>query len=399
MNILIPVIVFCYLSGSLLAGQQMNFIVDQFAHIHGDTIAEYYVVDLVNTERGKAGLPAVQYDRQLSSAARQHSLEMYQLNYFSHTSPVKGLENPGDRVYHTGLTDFAVGENIALHSIRGSSRELAEKFMEQWMNSEGHRANILKPDFNRIGVGVLSFKDSVLRDTVIRGDLVHQIIYSIRNYGAQVFSDRDLDFYDLSVEKRSMPFVDIELNFYLDRPILARIVNMTGIFDPDQYHTSVRYSGIYENPLNVLLAYLDNFQKPVYINFFQGTLDKSQVAGFEQDLKRSKIKLIRKKITFIQEERLLLKIKSKAILRNPYRYGIVYFDQKKYYEFEPRRDTIEVLLPLDPQKKDFIIQFGLGEDQDIQLKHRIHLDAGILASLNRKKHIKTANALFKKQNW
>jgi uncharacterized YkwD family protein len=106
---------------------------------------EQKVVDLTNQERAKNGLPALQVDTALSKVAREKSLDMQRNNYFSHTSPTYG--SPFDMMKKFGITYKAAGENIAKG--QGSPEEV----VKAWMNSEGHRKNILSSNFTHIGVG------------------------------------------------------------------------------------------------------------------------------------------------------------------------------------------------------------------------------------------------------
>lgn len=101
------------------------------------------VADLVNAERVKAGLNPLTLDKEISSAALIRTKEIEKS--FSHT-------RPDGRKFSTVLTDngirfYGAGENIAWGYVS------PEKVMEAWMNSEGHRANILDPDYKKIGVG------------------------------------------------------------------------------------------------------------------------------------------------------------------------------------------------------------------------------------------------------
>ena len=106
---------------------------------------ESEVFKLVNQERRKAGLDLLSNDTRLASSARKHSKDMAQQNFFSHTS-LDG-RTPGDRIKAEGYSGFTYGENIA------AGFSTPESVMEVWMNSPGHRANILNPDFCDIGVG------------------------------------------------------------------------------------------------------------------------------------------------------------------------------------------------------------------------------------------------------
>jgi uncharacterized protein YkwD/stress response protein SCP2 len=103
------------------------------------------VVDLTNRERARAGLPPLAGDPLLTRAAQAHSADMVARSFYSHTSP-EGSK-PWDRAAAAGCTRRSIGENIAC-----GQRSPAE-VVEGWMNSPGHRANILKPDFTHIGVG------------------------------------------------------------------------------------------------------------------------------------------------------------------------------------------------------------------------------------------------------
>ena len=106
---------------------------------------ESEVFNLVNRERIIAGLDPLRNDDRLTFAARSHSEDMAQQNYFSHTS-LDG-RTVGDRIKAEGYSGFTYGENIA------AGFSTAEAVMNGWMNSPGHRANILNSNFCDIGVG------------------------------------------------------------------------------------------------------------------------------------------------------------------------------------------------------------------------------------------------------
>ncbi|MGW7553525.1 sigma-70 family RNA polymerase sigma factor [Streptomyces rimosus] len=103
------------------------------------------VTALVNTERAKQGCAPVRGNSQLDTAAGRHSQDMDARNYFDHTSP-DGTD-PGDRIKAAGYQWSTYGENIA----RG--QRSAAEVMNSWMNSPGHRANILNCAFKEIGIG------------------------------------------------------------------------------------------------------------------------------------------------------------------------------------------------------------------------------------------------------
>lgn len=108
-----------------------------------DTAAK--VVELTNAERARAGLRALAVDPLLAAAAQAHSTDMVARAFYSHTSP--DGSQPWDRAAAAGSRRRTIGENIAC-----GQRSPAE-VVEGWMNSPGHRANILKPDFTHIGIG------------------------------------------------------------------------------------------------------------------------------------------------------------------------------------------------------------------------------------------------------
>lgn len=107
---------------------------------------ENEVVRLVNIERSNRGLGSLQANWQLSRVARYKSTDMRNLNYFSHTSPTYG--SPFKMMEDFGLRFTAAGENIAM------GQETPKSVMTAWMNSPGHRSNILSSSFSEIGVGV-----------------------------------------------------------------------------------------------------------------------------------------------------------------------------------------------------------------------------------------------------
>ncbi|HWU10731.1 MAG TPA: sigma-70 family RNA polymerase sigma factor, partial [Streptomyces sp.] len=103
------------------------------------------VIALVNAERAEAGCGPVSGDSLLAKAASGHSADMVRRDYFSHTSP-EGTD-PGARITATGYRWSTYGENIA------KGQRTAAAVMDSWMNSDGHRANILNCAFKEIGVG------------------------------------------------------------------------------------------------------------------------------------------------------------------------------------------------------------------------------------------------------
>ena len=106
---------------------------------------EEQILALVNAERLNNGLTPVALNWQVSRAARAKSEDMRDNDYFSHNSPAYG--SPFDMLRKFHIPFRSAGENIA------KGQRTAEHVMRAWMDSDGHRKNILNPDFTEIGVG------------------------------------------------------------------------------------------------------------------------------------------------------------------------------------------------------------------------------------------------------
>ncbi len=107
---------------------------------------EARLLEMVNAERTQRGLKPLQADPELVPVARAHSRDMFARSYFSHVSPDR--QDPFDRMRAAKLRYLAAGENLALaRTLPAAHRGL--------MESPGHRANILRPQFGRVGIGVL----------------------------------------------------------------------------------------------------------------------------------------------------------------------------------------------------------------------------------------------------
>lgn len=116
-----------------------------------DSLVDGYereVVRLVNEIRAGQGLRALNYDWELSRVARYKSQDMCDKSYFSHTSPTYG--SPFAMMKSFGISYRTAGENIA----KGYKTPAA--VVDGWMNSSGHRANILNSSFTHIGVGYVA---------------------------------------------------------------------------------------------------------------------------------------------------------------------------------------------------------------------------------------------------
>lgn len=114
-------------------------------NVDTQTSFEDQVLTLVNKERANAGLSPLTMDESLRKVARIKSTDMRTNGYFSHTSPTYG--SPFDMMKQFGISYTAAGENIA------QGYTTPEQVVNGWMNSSGHRANILSSKFTHIGVG------------------------------------------------------------------------------------------------------------------------------------------------------------------------------------------------------------------------------------------------------
>lgn len=108
---------------------------------------EQEVFDLINNQRKNNGLEPLKVDNEVQRVARIKAQDMVDNNYFSHTSPTYG--SPFDMLKSFKISYQAAGENIAGNSSNSET-------VKAWMNSSGHRANILNSSYNYTGIGVVS---------------------------------------------------------------------------------------------------------------------------------------------------------------------------------------------------------------------------------------------------
>lgn len=106
---------------------------------------EQKVVELTNAERAKQGLKPLTLDVELSKVARIKSQDMRDKNYFDHNSPTYG--SPFDMMKKFGISYKTAGENIA------QGQRSPEEVVKAWMNSQGHRENIMNANYTHIGIG------------------------------------------------------------------------------------------------------------------------------------------------------------------------------------------------------------------------------------------------------
>jgi uncharacterized protein YkwD len=132
------------------SGQSMNLDIEpQASDLAVDEVSENKMVDLVNAERVKVGVPALKIDKKITEVARAHSRDMFMRRYFSHISP-EG-KSPADRFNASGVGYSVMGENI------GYSPDVLSGH-QGLMNSPEHKRNILSTEYHRIGIGIISTK-------------------------------------------------------------------------------------------------------------------------------------------------------------------------------------------------------------------------------------------------
>jgi len=122
---------------------QLNY---KTKNVSSDVDSEQYMFKLVNKERVSRGLREVVFDNELSVLGRKHCQNMFEQGYFSHYTP-EGF-SPFDRMDEAGILYNFAGENLAL----SPNTDIA---MQGFMNSAGHKTNILSLNFGRLGVGVI----------------------------------------------------------------------------------------------------------------------------------------------------------------------------------------------------------------------------------------------------
>jgi uncharacterized protein YkwD len=136
-----------WLIGGLLAAASLVLVPLPSLAADQDTTSIARVLELTNLERSKAGIPALSLNGELSNAAQMYSTVLAESDCFAHTcGPVPDF---GDRLTQAGYTGMAAaGENIA------AGYRTPEDVIQGWMNSPGHRANLLSSSYTEIGIGV-----------------------------------------------------------------------------------------------------------------------------------------------------------------------------------------------------------------------------------------------------
>ncbi|MFS1518247.1 CAP domain-containing protein [Bacillus sp. SCS-151] len=128
--------------GDLLSSEELS--IEELALVEQGVAKQ--ILDLTNIIRNQHNLPAVQWNEEAAIVAHKHSKEMYDENYFSHTSPLSG--GLPERLKEGNVYYFSAGENIAAKYIDGIA------VMVGWLNSKSHRETLLNENFTNLGVGV-----------------------------------------------------------------------------------------------------------------------------------------------------------------------------------------------------------------------------------------------------
>lgn len=137
-----------------------------------DETVPQYILDMemdthaaVNDERVAESLPGLVMNETLREVARAHSQDMIDRNFFDHVNP--DGDHVGDRLADAGVTYAMAGENIAWN--QGFADPVAVS-VEGWMNSPGHRANILRSEFTHTGIGIAVTSDDAYYFTQVFTD-------------------------------------------------------------------------------------------------------------------------------------------------------------------------------------------------------------------------------------
>ena len=111
---------------------------------------------LTNVERTKKRRKIVEWNLNLEIAAYHHSKAMVEANFFSHRSKLKKRTDTDDRAKLAGITNPFIAENIAKSFINENDTylSLSKRVIQQWMNSSGHKANILNKEALQLGTGL-----------------------------------------------------------------------------------------------------------------------------------------------------------------------------------------------------------------------------------------------------
>ncbi len=148
--------------------------------------------DLLNQERASAGLPKLRWDDHLAKSATAHAQAMVKYKELSHQFP--GEPSPAERIAATGLRFSAAAENVAY-------APTIEQVHDSLMHSPPHRANILSPDYNAVGFGILE-GDHELFVAQNFANIVHV-------YSEQEFQDAVIDAFNRTRKSFGLTAIDV----------------------------------------------------------------------------------------------------------------------------------------------------------------------------------------------
>lgn len=212
---------------------------------------EAMMLEFVNDERRERGVRALQPDTVLAQAARYHSHDMNDRDYFDHVSPdgVGARQRIG--TWHRWLVG-QVGENLWLNRVRTrDTRALAKLAIDGWMKSPSHRDNLLQADFTHVGIGAAQSGDTWR---------ITQALATVKSYLTKPapVSIRRGETLDLAVDERGGSLVpgyyglarpgDEELTFGPYPPSDSRIVAAAGDYEIWFFIQEQSYFRIYEGP-------------------------------------------------------------------------------------------------------------------------------------------------------
>lgn len=215
------------------------------------------ILDLVNTERQAASseLKPLTDDDGLKATAHAHAIDMFNRGYFDHFSPEGESPHQRTSLHHRGILIISTGENIWFGTDPGrssSASELARRILEDWMGSPPHRANILSPVYNMIGISVVDWGDRIYAVQHFAGSagrIVPPLPASIRRGSTLRFTIEDPDI-DLG-SPRKFDLVDPVSNRAVCEPVLlnsGHLASSAGVFRIRIYFLSASELDWYIHP-------------------------------------------------------------------------------------------------------------------------------------------------------
>jgi hypothetical protein len=270
-----------------------------------------------------------------------------------------------------------------------------------------------------MGAGVISFIDSVVLDTMIRGQHKRTIILTIKHYGAQIFSDRDFIFTELYLVQQNALTFSAEIRFNIDRDVLVQIGNLTsvGVTDnreganirpirvnrdylflskPEGTGNWVRLMIVYEKPVSIQFSMLWNASSNTYTTILISQIDFYNPDIIHKALNDSPVRVSRKKLFFEQADIWFLKGNASVVMGEGSTRGMVQTADNEFYEFPLSGQNFEFSIPVFSKSKKMSVQFGLGDGKETAIKHHLLINGKALDKIKSKEKNteKTANIIF-----